>query len=45
MTYEKTDIEGVYIITPKVFKDDRGYFFESFKDAEFRNNVADVQFI
>lgn len=45
MTYEKTDIEGVYIITPKVFKDDRGYFFESFKDAEFRSNVADVQFI
>ena len=45
MTYEKTDIEGVYIITPKVFKDDRGYFFESFKDKEFRNNVADVQFI
>ena len=45
MTYEKTDIEGVYIITPKVFNDDRGYFFESFKDEEFRNNVADVQFI
>ena len=45
MTYEKTDIDGVYIITPKVFKDDRGYFFESFKDEEFRTNVADVHFV
>lgn len=26
----KTNIEGVVIIEPRIFKDDRGYFFESF---------------
>lgn len=31
----KTDIEGVYILEPKVFGDNRGYFFESFNAAEF----------
>ncbi len=31
----KTDIEGVLIIEPKVFGDERGYFFESFSAAEF----------
>ena len=35
MIYEKTEIEGVYVITPKVFTDARGYFFESFKLKEF----------
>ena len=25
-----TDIEGVVVINPRIFKDDRGYFFESF---------------
>ena len=32
----KTDIEGVYIIEPKLFVDDRGYFFESFSESKFR---------
>ena len=31
-----TILEGVKIIIPKVFLDDRGYFFESFNDKEFR---------
>ena len=30
----KTDIEGVVIIEPKVFGDERGYFFESFSQRE-----------
>lgn len=45
MIYEKTDIDGVYIITPKVFADPRGYFFESFKKEEFEQNVGKVDFI
>lgn len=32
----KTDIEGVFIIEPKLFEDDRGYFFESFSESKFR---------
>ena len=32
----KTDIDGVFIIEPKVFGDSRGYFFESFNAMEFQ---------
>ena len=45
MKYEPTSIDGVYTITPNVFKDDRGYFFESFKEEEFRRCVGDVRFV
>ena len=45
MKYEKTSIDGVYTITPNVFKDERGYFFESFKEEQFRGCVGDVHFV
>jgi len=35
MEIENTKFEGVYIITPKVFKDIRGSFFESFNHEKF----------
>lgn len=35
MNFIKTDIEGVFIIEPKVFSDSRGYFFESYNEADF----------
>lgn len=35
MASTKTEIEGVYIIEPKVFGDERGYFFESFNTERF----------
>ena len=38
----KTDIEGVLIIEPKVFKDPRGYFFESFSQREFDEKVTPI---
>ena len=41
----KTAIDGVVIIEPKVFGDDRGYFFESFSERDFREKVADVKFV
>ena len=40
-----TILEGVKIIIPKVFFDDRGYFFESFNDKEFRERVCDTTFV
>lgn len=40
MNYLTTPIEGVYIIEPKRFGDARGYFMETFRLAEFRDNVA-----
>lgn len=45
MEYRKTKIEGVYIIEPRVFKDSRGYFFESWKQAEFEEHVGPVNFV
>ena len=41
----KTDIEGVVIIEPRIFKDARGYFFESFSKREFDEKVAKVDFV
>jgi len=42
----KTPIEGVYIIEPKVFGDNRGYFFESFSARDFAAKTGmDVQFV
>ena len=31
----KTDIEGVVIFEPRLFKDERGYFFEAFSERKF----------
>lgn len=36
----KTQIDGVLIIEPRVFKDERGYFFESFSQREFDEKVT-----
>ena len=45
MLFKKTDIEGVYIIEPRVFNDARGYFFEAWKKQEFEENIGVVNFI
>ena len=36
----KTELEGVYIIEPKVFGDERGYFFESYNKVRFEQEVG-----
>ena len=41
----KTDIEGVVIIEPRIFKDARGYFFESFSAKEFQEKVCQTTFV
>ena len=38
----QTHIPGVLIIEPRVFKDSRGYFFESFSQREFDNKVTPI---
>lgn len=45
MDYRETKIKGVYVIEPKVFTDNRGYFMESFKQQEFEENVCSIDFI
>lgn len=41
----KTYIEGLFIIEPRIFADDRGYFFESFSQREFDEKVAPIRFV
>lgn len=45
MEYEETDIKGVWVLTPKVFNDNRGYFFEAWKKSDFEAHVGKVDFI
>lgn len=45
MNYIATEINGVFIIEPKVFNDARGYFFESFKKYEFEAHVGKTDFV
>lgn len=45
MNYIQTEIDGVWVIEPKVFNDDRGYFMEAFKKQEFEKHIGNVDFI
>jgi len=45
MNYIQTEIDGVWVIEPKVHADDRGYFMEAFKKEEFEKNIGSVDFI
>jgi len=45
MHFIKTEIEGVYIVEPRVFEDARGYFFESYSKAKFEAAGLHYDFI
>lgn len=45
LTVEKTNIEGVKIITPKVFPDERGYFMETYQKNDFAEIGIDIEFV
>ena len=45
MKITTTAIEGVVILEPKVFGDERGYFFESFSQREFEEKVCKTTFV
>ena len=45
MKYIQTAIEGVWIVEPKVFGDDRGYFMETFRQEEFNKQVGRTVFV
>ena len=41
----KTAIDGLVIIEPRIFKDSRGYFFESFSQREFDEKIGEINFV
>ena len=45
MNFIKTEIDGVVIVEPRVFEDERGYFFESYNEAEFIKNGIPNKFV
>jgi dTDP-4-dehydrorhamnose 3,5-epimerase len=46
MNYIETHIKGVYILEPRLFKDARGYFTETYNMDDFNNSIgADIQFV
>lgn len=45
MEFLSTYIDGVFIIKPKVIKDERGYFFESFSEREFNEKIKEIKFV
>lgn len=45
MNFIEQKIKGVWVIEPRVFNDQRGYFMESYKQQEFENYIGKVSFI
>ena len=43
--FNKTKLEGVYIIEPKVFGDDRGYFMETYNKEHFAEAGLNMTFV
>jgi dTDP-4-dehydrorhamnose 3,5-epimerase len=45
MAFIKTDFPGLIIIEPTVFKDSRGYFFESYNEKQFAAESIEIRFV
>ena len=45
MVFEKLPLKGLMLITPKIFYDDRGYFFECYNSNDFKDNGINVNFL
>lgn len=45
MKFTEQELEGVWVIEPKVFLDERGYFMESFKKEVFEQYIGTVNFV
>ncbi|MGN1373578.1 MAG: dTDP-4-dehydrorhamnose 3,5-epimerase [Candidatus Coproplasma sp.] len=45
MNFIKTEIDGVYVIEPKVFGDNRGYFMETYNERDFKENGLNYDFV
>jgi dTDP-4-dehydrorhamnose 3,5-epimerase len=43
--FEKTNIEGVLVVKPRIFGDERGFFLETYKKDDFENNGIKGNFI
>ena len=44
-TFKPAPLDGLVIVEPRVFDDERGFFYESYKASEFRSNGIDASFV
>lgn len=45
MNIIRTEIDGVFVLEPEVFKDGRGYFFESYSQKDFDTQIMGIRFV
>ena len=45
ITVETCHIEGLKVVTPQVFGDERGYFMETYNYNDFKEAGIDVEFV
>ncbi|MDD5489602.1 MAG: dTDP-4-dehydrorhamnose 3,5-epimerase family protein, partial [Candidatus Moranbacteria bacterium] len=45
MEFQETSLKGAYLIKPKVFRDERGFFVESWNEKIFAENGIDAKFV
>ncbi|MEW6652495.1 MAG: dTDP-4-dehydrorhamnose 3,5-epimerase [Bacteroidota bacterium] len=45
MNFEKVYIDGLLVVTPDTFQDERGYFFESFNKERYKSGGIDFSFV
>lgn len=45
MVFNKTKIDGVFILEPKVYEDHRGFFMETYNENDFLDNGLDIKFV
>ena len=45
MVFEEAPIKGIWIITPRVFRDERGYFMESYLRESFARHIGPIEFV
>lgn len=44
-TFTETELEGLLVITPRVFEDERGYFMETYKESDFQKAGIRERFV
>ena len=44
-TFIETKIKDVFIVEPKVFGDNRGYFMETYKESDFQEAGLNYHFV
>ena len=45
MNFTESKMQGLFLIKSKVYRDNRGYFLESYKDNLFKKKIGDISFI